>query len=251
MNLMSLLSSLLAGLWAVWGLLSFIVTFLLILIPSLCTRLIPDPVRAQRAFIRISRIWMHSWLGLIGCPLRIRGTSHFRPGQHYVVVFNHRSLLDIPLSAPFTPGANRTIGKKSFAYIPLFGWFYRMGAILVDRRSETSRRKSYELMRQTLTQGMHVCIYPEGTRNRSRDTLKPFYDGAFRLARESGSAIIPCLLSGTAEALPPNRTLFLRPTRLRMRFLPPVSSMGKTTAELRDEVHALMKHGLEHPETIG
>jgi 1-acyl-sn-glycerol-3-phosphate acyltransferase len=44
---------------------------------------------------------------------------------------------------------------------------YRTGSILVDRKSETSRRDSFAKMKEALDMGLHMCIYPEGTRNKT------------------------------------------------------------------------------------
>ncbi|MBU3715273.1 MAG: hypothetical protein FGM46_10070 [Ferruginibacter sp.] len=93
---------------------------------------------------------MRIWLFLIGCPLKISGLSHFKKGEAFIVVFNHNTMMDIPLSCPFVPGANKTIAKSSFAKIPLFGWFYRKGVVLVDRKSEKSRRLSFEVMKKAI-----------------------------------------------------------------------------------------------------
>ena len=68
------------------------------------------------------------------------------------------------------------------AKIPLFGLIYKTGSILVDRKNEKSRRDSFIKMKEVLDMGLHMCIYPEGTRNTSSEPIKPFHDGAFRLA---------------------------------------------------------------------
>jgi 1-acyl-sn-glycerol-3-phosphate acyltransferase len=157
------------------------------------------------------------------------------------VVFNHNALLDVPLSAPFVPGANKTIAKASFAKVPLFGLFYKKGSVLVDRKNEKSRSKSIDAMKAVLASGIHMCIYPEGTRNRTNEPLKKFYDGAFILAINTQKEIIPCIITGTKKAMPINKTFYLLPTRLKMHFLPAVSSENITAAELNQKVFSLMK----------
>ena len=139
---MKTLKEIAGRIWAVWGILSFVITFLIVFLPSMITYLLPDP-KGTAIFIRIARAWMNAWLTLVGCPIIITGREHFEKGNNYIVVFNHNSLLDIPLSCPYVPGANKTIAKKSFAGIPLFGWYYRKGSVLVDRKSESSRRQSF------------------------------------------------------------------------------------------------------------
>jgi len=229
-----------ARIWALWGLLSFVITFLVIFLPSMLSYALPDP-KGQAYFINVSRVWMNVWLLLIGCPVRIRGKGNFEPGKTYVVVFNHNTLLDVPLSCPYVPGPNKTIAKTSFAKVPLFGLFYRKGSVLVDRKDEKSRTKSFEEMKSVLAMGMHMCIYPEGTRNRTAEPLKPFYDGAFKLACDTGSEIIPCVIMGTKKAMPVNKVFYLLPMKLKMHFLPPVTSAGLAVKELKDQVFSNMQ----------
>ncbi len=183
---------------------------------------------------------MRCWLFLIGCPVRVFGRENFERNKNYVIVYNHNALLDVPLSAPFVPGANKTIAKDSFAKVPIFGWFYARGSVLVNRKDERSRIKSFDDMRKILDRGMHMCIYPEGTRNRTAEPLKPFFDGAFKLAINAGKEVIPCVILGTREAMPPTKSFFLWPHRLEMHFLPPVSSAGRRTKELKELVHTQM-----------
>jgi 1-acyl-sn-glycerol-3-phosphate acyltransferase len=202
---------------------------------------IADQIRSQLFFIRVSRIWMRVWLTLIGCPLKISGQNNFKQGKNYVVVFNHNALLDVPLSAPFVPGANKTIAKDSFARIPLFGWFYSKGSVLVNRKNDKSRVESFEKMKYVIHQGMHMCIYPEGTRNRTHLPLKSFYDGAFKLSVETDKEILPCVLTGTSKAMPINKIFYLMPTRLYMEFLNPIAPKGKNVNELKEITHFIMK----------
>lgn len=228
-----------ARVWACWGLISFIATFLLIFFPSMIAYLIPDPA-GQRYFIFISRIWMRIWLPMIGCPVSIKGRENFVKGHQYIVLFNHNAFLDVPLSAPFIPGANKTIAKSSFAKIPLFGLFYSKGSILVNRKDEKSRQKSFEAMKQVLGNDMHMCIYPEGTRNRTGQPLKEFYSGAFKLAVATKKEIMPCIITGTRKAMPINRSFYLLPIRLKMHFLEPISSENISVEELKQKTFDVM-----------
>jgi 1-acyl-sn-glycerol-3-phosphate acyltransferase len=237
---MRIIKEIFGRIWAVWGILSFAVTFLVIFIPSMITYLLPDP-KGSAVFIRIAKLWMDVWLRLVGCPVTIKGKENFAKGRSYIVTFNHNSLLDVPLSAPYVPGANKTIAKTSFAKVPLFGWFYRKGSVLVDRNSDASRRKSFEEMKNVLKKGMHMCIYPEGTRNRTNEPLKKFYDGAFKLAVETNTAIIPTLIFNTKKAVPVNKSFFFLPHQLKMHFLPPVEVNNQTVEQLKEKVAGIMK----------
>jgi 1-acyl-sn-glycerol-3-phosphate acyltransferase len=235
----NILINIFARIWALWGLVSFIATFLIIIIPALLTYLIPNP-KGQYLFIKIAKLWMDIWLLLILCPLKVKGKEHFKKGETYIVTYNHNTLLDVPITCPYIPGANKTIAKKSFTKIPLFGLFYRKGAVLVDRKNPASRIKSFEEMKKTLSQEMHMCIFPEGTRNRTNDPLKNFYDGAFKLAIDTKNNIIPTLLFNTGKAMPNNKFFYLLPHNLEMHFLEPIAPKNLTSTELKEIVFEKM-----------
>ena len=237
---MSLFKNIFGRIWAFWGLSSFVLSFLIIFIPSMLSYLFKDEVKGQNYFILVSRIWMQSWLYLIGCPVKVIGREHFQKNETYVIVYNHNAFLDVPLSAPFVPGGNKTIAKASFGKVPIFGWFYKRGGIMVDRNKENSRVKSFEEMKTALKKGIHMCIYPEGTRNRTGNPLKPFYDGAFKLAIDAKKEIIPCIIIGTNKAMPVKKTFYLLPKKLKMIFLKPVSSNNIDTKGLNKKVFDLM-----------
>jgi 1-acyl-sn-glycerol-3-phosphate acyltransferase len=235
-----------ARIWALWALVLFAGTLLIAFIFYSPCFLLNDPAKA-RWHRHVSRGWMFVYLHLIGCPLKVTGKHHFKKGQNYIVVCNHNSLMDVPVSTPFMPRANKTIAKKSFAKVPVFGWVYTFGSVLVDRNSDASRRKSIEDMKQVLRLGLDMVIYPEGTRNRTGDPLKKFYDGAFRLATDSGKPILPTILLYTNTVLPANKFFYLLPHKLEMHFLPAVKSEGISSNALKENVFKMMwDHYAEH-----
>jgi 1-acyl-sn-glycerol-3-phosphate acyltransferase len=237
---MKLLKNMLGRLWALWALLTFVTSFFIMYIPLMATWLIPDP-KGQDIFIKISRAWMTVWLTIIGCRFVVKGKEHYKKGESYIITCNHNSFLDAPLSSPFIQGPNKTIAKSDFDKIPLFNFFYRKGGVIVDRKSDESRRKSYEAMKKVLAKGIHMCIYPEGTRNQTEEPLKKFHNGAFRLAEETGHAIMPAVLLNTKKVLPPNKPLWGWPGKIEIHFLEPVSPQGLTTEELKEKIFTIMK----------
>jgi 1-acyl-sn-glycerol-3-phosphate acyltransferase len=226
--------------WATWGLISFAITFIIVFIPTMVSHLFSEK-KGQDYFITVSRIWMTIWLYMVGCPVKVYGKENFKKGQTYVVVYNHNALLDVPLSAPFVPGGNKTIAKASFAKVPIFGLFYKRGSVLIERNKDSSRIKSFEDMKAVLRKDMHMCLYPEGTRNRTDEPLKPFFDGAFKLGIVCKKDIIPCVIVGTTKAMPIHKPFTLYPTQLHMYFMPAVSSENINTKTLKEAVFEIMK----------
>jgi 1-acyl-sn-glycerol-3-phosphate acyltransferase len=223
-----------------WASFVFVATMFFIIPPLWLSNSWPEPRRTS-VLIRLTRCWMAVFFLLAGIRLRIRGRERFAPGQNYIVVCNHNSMMDVPITSPGIPGANKTIAKVEMARIPIFGIIYRRGAVLVDRTSDQSRRESFSRMKDVLQMGMHMCIYPEGTRNKTGKPLKEFHDGAFRLACDTGKPIMPSVIFGTAKMLPSDKSWSFRPGRLEMHFLEPIGVRPEDTpAALKERTFRVM-----------
>jgi 1-acyl-sn-glycerol-3-phosphate acyltransferase len=118
--------------------------------------------------------------------------------------------------------------------------------VLVDRKSEASRRESFLGMKQVLDMGLHMCIYPEGTRNKTDQPLKSFHDGAFRLALMTRKSIIPALIFNSRKVNPADKGFFLWPHPLAMHFLEPVIVEENDTVDsLKQRIFEMMKEYYE------
>ncbi len=170
------------------------------------------------------------------------GLEWFEKEKSYVVICNHNCFMDVPLSSCGIPVPNRTIAKAEMAKIPLFNVIYRGGSVLVDRKSESSRKRSYIQMRKVLNYGLTMCIYPEGTRNKGNVPMQPFHEGAFRLAVDSKKSILPAVLFNTIKVMPRNKTFYFWPHPVEMHFLAPIPSIGKTVEQLKQEAFEVMQN---------
>lgn len=239
-----MIKNILGRLFTVWGGIVFIGSMLVFMPAVWISGMFEEPKRTA-AFIRICRAWMGIFFPLSGVRLTIKGRESFKKDENYIVVCNHNSLMDVPLTSPGIPGANKTIAKIEMAKIPVFGIIYKRGSVLLDRKNDGSRRESYMAMKSVLEQGMHMCIYPEGTRNKTENPLKSFHDGAFRLSFDTGKKIIPCLIKGTREMLPHNKIFFFWPGKASMRFLPAIDPKDfASAATMKEHVFQLMWDGI-------
>ena len=155
-----------ARIFAAWAIIVFIITLIPVSIPIWIIGAIDEPKRT-RIFRIISKVWMTIFFFLTGCRLKTIGLENFKKGENYIVTCNHNSLMDVPLSTPFIPGPNKTIAKAEMAKTPLFGLVYKRGSILVDRNDKNSRQSSFKKMKDVLNMGRQMCIYLEGTVNKT------------------------------------------------------------------------------------
>lgn len=235
-----MLKNILGRLFALWAIIVFVPSLIVTVLFIAPTVNWPEPRRAK--YLQpIYQRWLTFFFIMTGVKRVFKGKEHFNKSEAFVIVCNHRSLMDPPLSSPGIPEPVKTIAKIEMTKIPIFNILYRSGSVLVDRKSETSRKQSYLRMKEVLQMGIHMCIYPEGTRNKSKEPLRPFHDGAFKLAVESGKRIMPAVIFNTEKVLPHNKTFYYWPTKVEMHFLPPVSTANKTTQEVKEEVYSIMK----------
>ena len=183
---------------------------------------------------------MGLFLFLSRCTFTVSGKEVFEGLENAIVVCNHNSLIDIPISTPFLPRANKTIAKKSFVYVPLFGWVYQFATVIVDRKDHQSRSASFEKMKSVLNNGLDMLIYPEGTRNRTSAPLKSFFDGAFKLSIDTQKPIVPVVLLNTKRVLPAKPSMYLTPGKMKMHILPAIFPQGHTKDSLKKMVFDVM-----------
>lgn len=236
---MNFLKNILGRIAALWALLAFCGSMLLFVIPVWLTGFWPEPKRSHLAHFFYCG-WMKTFFVLSGVRRIYKGRQYFKEGQNYVVVCNHTSLLDPCISTPAIPGTNKTIAKIEMAKIPLFGIMYKGGSVLVDRKSDEGRRQSYLKMKEVVDRGLHMCIYPEGTRNKTTAPLTRFHDGAFRLAIDANKPLIPALIFNSAKVFP-RKPFFFWPQTVELHFLPAIDTHGKTAHSLKEEAFAAMK----------
>jgi len=202
--------------------------------------------RRGRWYHAVSRLWSSILLVICGVRLSTRGTENLVPGQSYIYVSNHASLLDIPVMVAGIPDQIRIVYKKELEKIPLFGWGLKWGSYIgIDRGKSAEARKSLEEAIDKIRHGASVLLYAEGTRTVD-GKIQPFKRGAFNLAVSAGVPVVPLTINGTF-ALMPKGSLAIHPRPVELFFERPITvdpEQGKD-AELRlmKEVHAaIAKH---------
>lgn len=237
------LKRVLGHLYFVYAILWFVVTLLLVVIPIWLLMRLPEP-RQSRCLHAVFKGWMSIYLPLVFISVKRKNKEVFKGQGACVVVVNHNSFADIPITSPYIPGPNKTLAKSELAKIPIFGIVYRSGSILVDRKDENSRRDSFAKMEAVLARGLHLCLFPEGTRNKKGDLpIQPFYDGAFITAVRAQRPIVPALLIHTKKVFPHDPKAWAWPHAIELHFLPPVPTTGMTMRNVRplkEEIHQKM-----------
>ncbi len=172
----------------------------------------------------IFRVLAQSMLYMIG----IQHTTRYagpkpNPNEQYIFIANHISYLDAIVIIPTVKHHFRPIGKYELLKIPIFGFIYKFCVITVNRSNAEDRARSLDDLRKILAKGISIVVFPEGTFNESKNALKEMYDGAFKLAVETGKKIQPILLLDTFDRLHFKSIFLLTPGRSRAIYIDPIN----------------------------
>jgi 1-acyl-sn-glycerol-3-phosphate acyltransferase len=216
--------------YKIWVGLVFTV-FMIILLPGI---VLPFFLGQRFGSIGYAFLAMWSWIfsKLTFIRYRFYGKENFAKGKAYIYVSNHTSFLDIPGLMMLLPGQVRPLAKKELLKIPIFGWIASSAAIIVDRSSPESRKKSIDRLKAFLKDRISILIFAEGTQNRSKNLLQPFKDGAFRIAVDTQQPILPIVILGAGPLMPPG-TINLKPGVIRIYVGQEIRTQGLTVEDVR------------------
>lgn len=114
-------------------------------------------------------------------------------------VGNHRSFYDIILTYPKVPRPTGYVAKKEMLKVPLLSiWMKYLHCLFLDRDNIKEGLKTILQAIEMVKSGISICIFPEGTRNKTADTFLPFHEGSFKIAEKSGAPIIPMTIVNSA-----------------------------------------------------
>jgi 1-acyl-sn-glycerol-3-phosphate acyltransferase len=189
-------------------------------------------------------VWADIWFFLLFIHHRNIYIEKPVKGRSYIFVSNHISYMDSAIILKAFRRPVRPLGKVEMSRIPIFGFIYKNVIVSVDRSSSANRSKSVQVLKSVLRKGISVLVFPEGTFNLTHQPLKEFYDGAFRIAIETGTPIKPVLLLDAYTRMHYASVFSLNPGKSRALFLPEIPVAGLTTSDvsqLREKVFSLMK----------
>lgn len=151
----------------------------------------------------------------------------------YVIAPNHTSKLDIvTLSVKLRLNFN-FMAKIELARVPVFGIFFRTIDIAVDRKNARQSAQAYQQsVEQLKREKRSIVIFPEGTIPNTAPKMGRFKEGAFRLAVETQTDILPVTIINNWRILPDQGKLRFRPGRVIQYVHAPISTQGLSEADI-------------------
>jgi len=213
------------------------------------------PVRIVR---RLSQATWMVPLTRVFAYMRIEGRQHLRD-LHGPVIFasNHQSHMDVPVILAALPGRWRArvapAMAKEFFKAHFFRaehtwrqWFtntlnyylasFYFNAFPLPQR-EAGARQTLKYIGELTGDGWSVLIFPEGMRS---SDITPFRGGIGMMASRLDLPVVPVRIDGLDRLLPVGAS-FVRPSRVRVAFGPPLRLRGEDYAALAAQVEASVR----------
>ncbi len=184
-----------------------------------------------RAAHKFASIWGRLMIYLMpGWSCEVEGREYLpRDYQPMVIVANHESMSDI-WAIYFLGIQFRWLSKAAVFRIPVIGQAMRWSNyVSVDRSSRQSGAEALVESAKRIKQGLSMFFFPEGTRSLD-GVIKPFKNGAFKLARDEQIPVLPIAIHGAGAMLPKHSWIPGR-AHIKIKVLPPQPA-PPTTADL-------------------
>lgn len=183
---------------------SSVILFLILFSPVLVIEWIIGKFNKEKKDYSSLRIVQNAFkfiLWITGVKVTVIGEENV-PDEAVLFIGNHRSFFDILLTYVHCPDLTGYVAKKEMEPIPLLSiWMRYLHCLFLDRKDIKEGMKTILTAIEKVKNGISICIFPEGTRNKGNDELEllPFHEGSFKIATKSGCPIIPMAISNSAE----------------------------------------------------
>lgn len=206
------------------------------------------PIKKQSGLFRRGCVGISSLaLGYCGVRTKVDGIEKLPKEGRFLLVCNHRSLFDPLILVKYLKDYNLAfVGKPEALGIPVVGRVgYGAGCLPIDRKNDREALKTILTAADYLKKDFcSMAIFPEGTRNKTEETVLPFHAGSFKIAQKAGTPVVVAALHRTGDI---GKNMFKRSTDTELHILDviPAEKVKETkTRELAEYSRKLIENSL-------
>ena len=169
---------------------------------------------------------------------KIFGANNIPKTGSLIICANHKHVMD---QCPIIISTKRMVhylAKKEY-FDGKFAWFFKAAGCIPVNRSIKDKVASERAI-NLLKQGYAIGLFPEGTRNKTKEFLLPFKFGAVSMAQKTDAYILPVGITGDYKFRSKNLII-----RIGKPFKVNKMSLEEANHKLKDEISSLMKQNTE------
>ena len=189
------------------------------------------PLRQRYDFIIGGWTRIVLWWLKATCGIRVRAAGLDRiPEEPCIFLVRHESTWET-LWVPTLASPQAPLVKRELLRIPFWGWAFAMvRPIAIDRaKPATALRQFIARGKDRLNRGMHIALFPEGTRLPSGQRGK-FYRGGAALAAATGAKVV--VIAHNAGRVWPARRFLKHPGEIVVQISEPIQPQGRKSSEI-------------------
>lgn len=226
------MAKVLSGLYLIYAALIFIALMFITLPFVLLASALLTAATGKRCILFFLRCWAWCFSLFSFFWVSTKNKQLINKEVPHIYVGNHGSYLDAIAVCISIPQYFSPLGKVEMTKIPIFGLIYSRIVVMIDRSSKESRVHSVNALKRDIANGQSILIFPEGTMNKTSEPLSEFYDGAFRIAIETQTPLMPFVMINNRNLLPRVDPLKAHPGLITTIFITPVAVQGLQLEDL-------------------
>lgn len=200
--------------------------------------------RKRLAAHMMGTFWAWHYQSLIPFwKLSLEGRKKIPWNRSVVMVANHRSLIDIlalyKIRRPF-----KWTSKTENFKLPFIGMVLSLSnSVRIHRESKRSGMQFLSQAEAEMKKGSSILLFPEGTRSKTTE-MRPFKEGAFLLAKKTGSGIIPIVHTGSEKTFDRGSWVLKGKAHIHIRVLDEIPALEVKRMKVK-EIMALVRERME------
>lgn len=143
-------------------------------------------------------------LSKLNIEVVVSGLDKVDPNGQYLLLSNHRSIIDpciIEVALKDTNIFGLWIAKEELYFSFFFGLFVRNGGAILLNRDSKKMSKFFKDIKEGLSNGASIFIFPEGTRNKQGTDLAEFKEGTKIIAVKNRLPMLPVYIKTNANEI--------------------------------------------------
>ena len=152
--------------------------------------------------------------------LTVTGTEHIPTDTGFIMYGNHQGMFDVLALAASYEGPLAAVFKKELADIPFLKQVIACTkSFAMDREDARQAMTVIRAVTEEVKAGRRFVIFPEGTRSRSGNQMRPFHAGSFRCALKAQCPIVPIAFVDCFKVLDQKGS---HPLTVQIHYLEPI-----------------------------
>ncbi len=216
----------------------FLASFLILGIPVLLVLCLLGKVEKWKYETDLIALRIVQWafkvmLFVAGTKTIVIGEENVPKDQPVLYIPNHRSYFDILLLYSRVPGLTGFVSKDSMLkFYLLRDWMKKLHCLFLNRENPREGLKTILQGIENIKNGISMCIFPEGTRNKVAGEMLPFKEGSMKMAEKTGCLVIPVALSNSAEIFE-NHMPWIRSCKVVIEYGTPIDPKELSRQEIK------------------